>query len=99
MGVIRVPNDPEWFITTVSRKDPEKVLFKDIFKQRNEILSMMILWDYNSYYVNILDRYFIINGGRRLQPTVLLQLENPIVCYARRVQQDYAVNSGEMVEQ
>ena len=77
--------EPEWIITTYDSSKKQHVeVFKNLFAQREEIDSMMLLFDYNSYYISVDGRFFIINGGRRIQPRELQILENPIILYARR---------------
>ena len=61
-------SDQVEFIITV-QKDlvPKTVKFEQLNSIRDKITSLTFLWTTNSYYVNIVRKYFIINGGRRLQ--------------------------------
>lgn len=85
------PTDPEWIITRVDDPKPQRVEFPDLFSQKDQITSIAVLWDTNSYYVNIEEGYFIINGGRRLQPTGVAMMEDRRIEYARRNSRSFAV--------
>jgi hypothetical protein len=88
----------EWMITKEEDDGvrTSKVDFKDIFPQINKIVAVMMLWNANSYYVNAKERYFIINGGRRIQPTGLLQLEDPKPVAIKRHRVDMKLDSEEL---
>lgn len=74
----------EWIVTDAY--GTKKVLFKDIFPNRDNIESIMMLWDTNSYYINVKNKYFLINGGRRVQPIALLEMEDlkPLAVHRHR---------------
>lgn len=40
--------------------------FEELYPIRDDIDSLMFLWNENSYYVSPTNRLFIVNGGRRL---------------------------------
>jgi hypothetical protein len=84
----------EWIITKQEgdKVKAETVAFKDIFPQADKIISVMMLWNTNSYYVNAKDKYFIINGGRRIQPTGLLQFTDSKVVAIKRHRVDMPLN-------
>jgi len=75
---------PEWIIATYDDPNNRKVEFSELLALKDKISSALLLWDYNSYYVNLSEQYFIINGGRRLQPTIFPKLDNSSFLYARR---------------
>lgn len=45
---------------------PRTVRFEELYDLRENIASIMFLWDSNSYYVDSLSKVFMINGGRRI---------------------------------
>lgn len=61
-------NPKEIIVTTKDDPGcPKNVDFPDLHPMIGEITSMMFLWDENSYYVNVENNMFIVNGGRRLR--------------------------------
>ena len=86
--------DPEWIITTYDSSKQRNICFKDLLKLRPQIDSLMLLFDYNSFYVNVDGRYFIINGGRRIQPTAFSMMVKPTVLYSKRRTRTMTVNGG-----
>lgn len=84
--------DLEFIVKLRTEEAPKNLPFKELFHNRPEMASMMLLWNNNSYYINVEDRYFLINGGRRIIPAVLVLMKNPIVLYARRNKQEVNMN-------
>jgi len=85
-------NPHEIIITT--RKNPiaRKVDFSELYTIKDDITTMMYLWNTNSYYVDVLCQIFIINGGRKMQ----FNLSNPCrVLYRKRNQITYKMDSLE----
>ena len=58
--------DPTWIITTYDDETQRAVEFSQLFALRSKIRTALLLWDTNSYYVNVKDRFFMINGGRKI---------------------------------
>jgi len=89
-------NDPhEIIITTIENpSQPRVVQFSDLYSLRNDIKSMMYLWNTNCYYVDVVDRTFIINGGRKVK----LDFGECKILYRRRSQLKLAVNTGDSTE-
>ena len=75
---------PEWMITTYDNPEYRKVEFSELLALKDEINSAILLWNFNSYLINISEAYFIINGGRKLQPTVFFNMTDRKFLYARR---------------
>ena len=75
---------PEWIITTYEDANPRKVDFLELLGLRDQISSALLLWNFNSYYINLSEAYFIINGGRKIQPTVFFNMTDRKFLYARR---------------
>jgi hypothetical protein len=79
-------------ITTYENFSAHKVDFSELYSKKNQITSMLLMWDYNSYYVNITNKYFIINGGNRIRPTIMETMEQPVLEYARRNRANIEIN-------
>ena len=83
-------NPHEIIVTT--REDsnqPRVVQFLDLYALRDDITSMMYLWDTNCYYVNVGSRTFIINGGRKLSFGSLGPCR---ILYRRRNRRTFAID-------
>lgn len=86
-------NSHEIIINT--RKDsnhPRVVQFSDLFDLRNDISTMLYLWTTNSYYIDVVSRTFIINGGRKI---IFSDYKDCKILYRRRNQISYAVDGKE----
>lgn len=88
---------PDIIVTTELNPEPFQVLFSDLYALKNKIKSLLFLWDYNSYYVNVEQGYFIINGGRRIQPTITLTMTDKIIEYAKRNRVDVTLDNNENI--
>ncbi|MHA2426512.1 MAG: hypothetical protein ACXADB_00530 [Candidatus Hermodarchaeia archaeon] len=62
-------SDPHEIIVTIKDdpNQPRVVSFSDLFAIRDDITTMTHLWNTNCYYVNVLQKSFMINGGRRIR--------------------------------
>jgi len=63
--------NPEWIVKYLDKDIPDSVEFESIFPSRDRIEHLTLLWDTNSYHLNVAERFFIVNGGRRLRPQIL----------------------------
>lgn len=73
---------PEFIIATIDQPEPRGVQFSELYNLQKSITHLTLLWDYHSYHVNLVDKVFIINGGRKLQ---VEQFPGPVrLVYARR---------------
>lgn len=88
---------PEWFITDSMGEKPRIVDFPDIFAIKSDVKSLMILWPLSSYYVNVKEKYFIIQGGKRIQPTGIDEMKDVKLLYARRNRQDMTLDGQNKV--
>lgn len=82
-----ISNPMEIIITTI--EDPEtrkKVQFSDLYSIRKSIATAVFLWNTNSYYVDVLQQIFIINGGRRIKYS---EFKNPVFMYRKRNRVQY----------
>jgi len=84
---------PIIIITTYCNTTPRRIAFQDLYAIKNEITSLQLLWDFNSYFINIPIGYFIINGGNRIRPMVVEGMEIPVIEYAKRNRVDMALNT------
>ena len=85
---------PEYIICTHAKPEPHSVEFSELFAQREDIKKMIMLWDSNSYLVDVILKSFLINGGRRL--SLLDHFPGrATVLYARRNRQEISLNSDE----
>ena len=57
---------PDFVIATVDNPQPHVVQFEDLYAQREQIAHITLLWNFNSYHVNVAERHFIVNGGRMI---------------------------------
>lgn len=87
----------EWIVTDDA--GVRKVLFKDIFPNRDKIQAITMLWDTNTYQVNLEDLCFIINGGRRIQPTALLQFTDVKPVAIKRHRKEMSLTGGDTGEE
>ncbi len=64
----------------------KKVQFNYIFPNKEHIDSITMLFDTNSYIINVRQRFFIINGGRRIQPKPVMLMDEvwPLAVKRRR---------------
>ncbi len=80
---------PEWIISTKTQPAPYVVEFKELFALRKDILSMTLLWTFNSYHVDVRRRQFLINGGRRI--SISMQPDTELL-YAKRNRKTVLLN-------
>jgi hypothetical protein len=58
----------EIIVTTKNEPSKQRIVqFSDLYSIRNDIKSIMFLWNTNCYYINVSTGVFIVNGGRRIQ--------------------------------
>lgn len=79
---------PLEIIVSVKGSTPQKVPFENLFDLKDEITSIVLLWDTNSYFLNIENGTFIINGGRRL---MIPDMEGAKLLYRKRNGVTYAL--------
>ena len=88
---MEIKDTHEIIITTLEDPDkPRIVEFRDLFGLRENIKSMMYIWNTNCYYVDIVSQTFIINGGRKIR---FSKFEKCKVLYRRRSQISYTTDS------
>lgn len=63
---------------------PRSVKFEDLFAIKEVVLSIVLMWTYNSYYVGVDKSTFLINGGRKLK---FDRIKNPKLVYRKRTSQ------------
>ncbi len=81
---------PEFIIRIKGEPTPRPVEFGELFALRDKLQSLTLLWDCNSYHVNVSEgkRHFLINGGRRLKMPAYKKCTDLKVFYRKRNQQD-----------
>jgi hypothetical protein len=80
-----------------SNLNPNPIEFYDIFKHRHEVDTIIFLFDFNSYLVNIEEGYFCINGGRKVQMSNCNNFENRTLVYAKKHSKEVDIGSEEEV--
>lgn len=89
-------DDPlQIIVTTTEKATPQVVEFEQLYPIKDKITSIIFLWNTNSYYVNIEDNTFMINGGRKL---VFATFGEAHVLYRKRSAVSFAVGSPETSE-
>ncbi len=56
----------EFIVSTKDRPQPYKIEFEKIFPLKPQIKSAVLLFNFNSYLVNVKEKFFVINGGRKI---------------------------------
>lgn len=74
-------NPLEIIVTTHGNPKPQRVQFESLFPLKDQLISAMLLWNTNSYYVNAKEKVMMINGGRRVEFPDLSECE---ILYRRR---------------
>lgn len=78
-------NAPSWAIRTTGSPLFKTVVFKDILALKNQINAVSLVFDTNSYYVDVEDQHFVINGGRKLKiETQIVSSPKLFYCVERR---------------
>jgi len=86
--------EPEFIIRIKSEPSPRPIRFEDIFPIKDELQSLTLLWDTNSYMVNRDKRFIIINGGRKIAFGEYKECRDLKIFYRRRVSQDIGVGNN-----
>ena len=88
-------NELSIVITLKDSETPKRIGFFDIFKCKDDIKTLIYLYDFNSYLVNIEEGFFCVNGGRRIKPCNCDKYENKKLVYAKRNSKEVNINSGD----
>lgn len=77
--------------------EPAPMVFEEVFRHRDTIESITLLWDASSFYVSRSGMYFIVCGGRRIHPDRLdtFDKEKTRVFLVKRHQQDMSTGDGD----
>lgn len=75
---------PEWIVWIGDDPKPVSLQFEELFPVKDQIKKVVLLWDTNSYVIDVVNKSFIINGGRLFQPVGLQDMENAVLEYAAR---------------
>lgn len=81
----------EILIKVKDEEKPRKVLFNEMYPLREKIDSLVFLWKYNSYYINIKKSEFIINGGMRI---AFPRIKDSRLVYRKRTAKTVSVAGG-----
>jgi len=91
--MVDTKNPVEFVVTTRGEITPKVIPFENLFVLKPNIIAMTLLWNVNSYHVNIEQRLFILNGGRRIHINGFEDAENIRILYVRRNNLKMSVNS------
>lgn len=80
--------DPEFIVKIDGEPTPRPVEFEELFDLQPNMVSLTLLWDFNSYHINVRRRYFLINGGRKIAVKQFKGCRDLRIFYRRRHQQD-----------
>lgn len=70
---------------------PRSIRFEDMYNVADKVESLMLLWDANSYYVDVKSSHFLINGGRRLE---FPRITDPRLVYRKRTSQTVSISGA-----
>lgn len=85
---------PEIIIRNKKEPTPRPVRFEELSSLVDGLQSITLLWNCNSYLVNVDRRCFIINGGRRIGVNPIFKdCRDLKLFYRRRTQMDLTVGS------
>jgi len=77
-------NKLDIFITTTATVNPIPIDFYDIKKIPDPVTAVILIWDHNSYVINVAEKFFVINGGRVVVPEFLKSIDKPKLSYCMR---------------
>lgn len=75
---------PEWIVWIGDDPKPVSLQFEELYPVKDQIKKAVLLWDTNSYVIDVVNKTFIVNGGRPIQPPGLHSLQNAEIEYAAR---------------
>jgi hypothetical protein len=55
---------PSIIISTIDNETLHEVLFEDVYRQRENITTALLRWKTNSYFLNIKERSFTVDGDK-----------------------------------
>jgi hypothetical protein len=87
-------NEPSIIVVLTGDTVPRKIGFYDIFKYKQYIKTIIFLYDFNSYLINVEEGYFCINGGRRIKPNGCDEYEDRQLKYAKRNTKEVDLTDG-----
>ena len=68
--------------------------FSELYNMRDQIITLTVMWDYNSYLIDLYERHIVINGGRALRMDLLTQMEDPKLYYRKRHMTNIGISDG-----
>lgn len=80
-----------------TKKDNKQIVidFKDIFNIKSDLRTMTLLWNTNSYHVNLVGRFFIVNGGRKINIGGFDTVKCIEIIYAKRHSMAVSFNTSD----
>lgn len=90
--------DPDFIVSTSVPFDFRKISFSEFFKIKDHVKAVSILWEYNSYFINVHEGIFIINGGKKVRPIYLDKMTDLKLEYARRNRMDVVLDTTEKIK-
>lgn len=61
------PHPPEFVIASKAKRTLEKVTFEYISQHRPEVVTAALVWNTNSYLVDVEEQVFVVNGGKKIR--------------------------------
>jgi len=81
----------EIIVSVENEPSPHEVKFEDLFAIKDQIKSIMFLWNANSIYVDCVSNTFIIHGGRRIK---FPEMGKTKIEYRKRTSVQVSVSGG-----
>jgi len=81
-------NDRMEILVTTRDRESKSVPFSDLYSMRERIVSLMFLWNNNSYFIDSETSTFIVNGGRRTRFNEMLDCS---IVYRRRTRREISM--------
>jgi len=89
--------EPRFVITSKDHTTPHPMPFKKLFSIKESLISLALIWPTNSYYVNIQQEHFVINGGLYLK---MSEYEGAkCIEYRRRRRKDLSADGSKVLKQ
>lgn len=80
--------EPDYVMASKGHCQMEKSSFEEMSKRRSEITTAALVWDTNSYFVDVDAQVFVVNGGKKIRFDEW-PIQNPVVALVRRNQSDF----------
>ena len=85
---------PEIVVATKGHRVLQKTSFEEASQNKREIIVASLVWNTNSYFVDIDEQVFVINGGKKIRFEEWL-VNDPILVLIRRHHLRLGMGDGE----